>query len=93
MKSQPLITAEVAHARRTVEVAKAAELAEKYPGWRVFSSRDSRVRMATRCAGSQAFIDDGVFSQTLLADDWDDLEAQLRQQAQADAMRSYEVAP
>jgi hypothetical protein len=89
MASRQLVKAETAHAERMADTAKAAEIAERFPGWKVFSSRDGKTRVATR-TGDQRAVDDGVWAATLIADDWDDLEKQLAVQAQHDAMRTYE---
>jgi hypothetical protein len=72
------------------DTARAAEVAQRFPGWKVFSSRDGRQRVATR-TGGQRVIDDGVWAATLIADTWTDLEQQLAEQAQRDAERTYEV--
>jgi hypothetical protein len=72
------------------DTRKAAEVAERWPGWKVFSSRDAKTRVATR-TGNLKNPDDGIWSATLLADDWEDLELQLKVQSQHDAMRTYEV--
>jgi hypothetical protein len=92
MASRPLLAAESAHAARMEDTAKAAELTERFTGWKAFSSRDGGTRVATR-TGNQAPPDgdDDVWAATLLADDWTDLEQQLAAQAQHDAMRTYEA--
>jgi hypothetical protein len=71
MASRQLVKAEMAHAERMADTAKAAEIAERFPGWKVFSSRDGKTRVATR-TGDQRAVDDGVWAATLIAYDWDD---------------------
>lgn len=88
--SRQLVKTETAHAQRTADTAKAAEVAQRYTGWNVWSSRDGRTRVATR-TGEQQDPDDDVWAATLIADTWTDLELQLAVQAQRDAERTYEV--
>ena len=91
MASRSLLAAETAHARRMADTARAAEIAQRFTGWKVFSSRDGNQQIATR-TGNQAPPDgDDVWAATLIADSWTDLELQLKVQAQRDAERSYEV--
>ena len=92
MASRSLLAADTAHARRMADTARAAEMAQRFTGWKVFSSRDGNHRIATR-TGNQAPPDgdDDVWAATLIADSWTDLEQQLAEQAQHDAERSYEV--
>jgi hypothetical protein len=72
------------------DTAKAAEVAERYPGWRVFSSRGGENRVATRTGDQQPPDgDDDIWASTLIADTWTDLELQLKVQAQHDAERTY----
>jgi 3'-phosphoadenosine 5'-phosphosulfate sulfotransferase len=93
MKSQPLVTAEVARARRTVEAVAAAEITERFPGWHVFSSRGGDKRLATRTGNQHPPDgDDAVWAATLIGDSWRDLELQLAEQAQHDAELTYQVA-
>lgn len=91
MASRQLATAEAALAARMADTQKAAEVAEKFAGWKVFSSRDGRNRVATR-TGNQTppAGDDDVWAASLIADSWMDLEQQLAEQAQADAERTYQ---
>jgi hypothetical protein len=90
MASRQLHAAETAHAARTEDTRKAAELTEQFPGWKAFSSRDGRTRVATRTGNQRPPDgDDPVWAATLLAESWTDLELQLKEQAQADAMRTY----
>jgi hypothetical protein len=86
--SRPLLAAEAARARHTAETQRAAEIAERYPGWTVWSSRDGRQRVATR-SGHPAAVDDGAWEATVIADTWTDLELRLAVQAQCDAERTY----
>jgi hypothetical protein len=85
MASQQLVKAEAAHAARTADAQKAAEVAERYPGWRVFSSRDGSNRLATRVNQGPPDGDDDTWAATLIADSWTDLELQLKVQVQHDA--------
>jgi hypothetical protein len=74
------------------DTAKAAEVAERFPGWKVFSSRDGRTRVATRTGDQRPPDgDDDVWAATVIADTWTDLELQLAEQAQHDAERTYEA--
>jgi hypothetical protein len=90
MASRQLVKAETAHAARMADTAKAAEVAERFPGWKVFSSRDGRTRVATRTGDQRPPDgDDNIWAATVIADSWTDLELQLAEQAQADALRTY----
>jgi hypothetical protein len=67
---------------------KAAEVAERFPGWIVWTaSKGSPV--ATR-AGSQRPPEpyDGVWCQTVIADDWTELESALAEQRAYDEARA-----
>lgn len=81
-----------AEAARTEDIsgdlAKARELMQQFDGWHVFSSRNNKVRLATR-RGKQTGPDDGTWAATLLGDSWTDLERQLAEQAQHDAELTY----
>ncbi len=88
MASRQLLKAEIAQARRTTDAAKAAEVAERFPGWAVWSSRDGKARVATR-SGNPTPVDDGVWETTVIADTWTGLELRLAVQAQHDAERTY----
>ena len=90
MASRQLRTTESAHAARTEDTRRAEELTEQFTGWKAFSSRDGRTRVATRTTAlDPPDADDPVWAATLLADSWTDLELQLKEQAQADALRTY----
>jgi hypothetical protein len=93
MASRSLLTAEAAHAQRTADTQKAAEVAQRFTGWSVWSSRDGKTRVATR-TGNQTPPDgdDSAWTQTVIADTWTDLELQLAGQAQCDAERTYDAA-
>jgi hypothetical protein len=92
MASRMLVKAEMAHAERMADTTKAAEIAERFTGWKVFSSRDGSQRLATRTGDQQPPDgDDDTWAATLIADTWTDLEGQLAVQAQHDAERTYEV--
>jgi hypothetical protein len=92
MASRPLLTAEAAHARRAADAQHAAEIAERFAGWHVFSSRDGKARLATRTGNQQPPTGDSVWAATVVADTWDDLERQLAGQQQNDAERTYDIA-
>jgi hypothetical protein len=92
MASRPLLAAETAHARRMADMATASEVAQRFTGWKVFSSRDGMTRVATRTGNPvPPDDDDNVWAATLIADSWTDLEQQLAEQAQRDAERTYEA--
>ena len=82
MASGPLLTAEAAHARHIAERQKAAEVAERYPGWHVWCTRDGRARVATRTGSPQPpEDDDSTWCLTVIEDDWPQLEKALAAQA------------
>lgn len=96
MASRQLAATWAAQAARTEDIAgdlaKARELEQRFTGWHVFSSRNNRTRIATRTGNQRPPAgDDDVWAATLLADSWTDLEQQLAEQAQADAIRTSEV--
>ena len=92
MASRAIVRVQIADAERAADLATAHEIAQAYPGWAVWSSRDGVTRVATRTGNQRPPDgDDPVWARTLLADSWTDLRAQLAEQAQADAMRTYEV--
>jgi hypothetical protein len=70
---------------------KSAEVAERYPGWIVWTARKG-TPVATRSGNQQPPAKDAVWAQTIIADDWPQLEAQLAEQAQHDAERTYDIA-
>jgi len=90
MASRQLAKTESAHTARMADMQKAAELTDRFAGWKAFSSRDGSTRVATR-TGNQKDPDDGVWAASLIADSWTDLELQLAEQAQADALRTYQA--
>lgn len=78
--ANPLLTAEAARERRMAEQQKAAEMAERFPGWQVRSARKGNARVATRTDNQRPPEDDaGTWTQTVIADNWAELERQLRQ--------------
>jgi hypothetical protein len=93
MASRPLLTAEAPYARHTADAQRATEVAERFHGWHVFSSRDGKARLATRTGNQQPPTggDDG-WAATVIADDWEDLERQLTEQSRLDAERSCDIA-
>jgi hypothetical protein len=86
---RPLVAAQASHDRHQQERHRAAEIAERYPGWTVWASRDSKTCVATRTGGAKD-PGDGVWAATLICDDWTKLEADLAAQARADAERTYQ---
>ena len=92
MASQPMLITEAAHAQRMADVARAAEVAERFNGWQVFSSRDGKARLATRTGNQQPPTGDGTWAATVVADSWDDLERQLTEQQQHDTEQSHGAA-
>jgi hypothetical protein len=78
----PVLTTEAAEQKQ-----KAAELAERYTGWLVWSARKGKAKVATRAGGDLPDLADGVYAATLIADDWIGLEQQLAEQARHDADR------
>jgi hypothetical protein len=90
MASRPLLTAEAAHTRHMAEQQRAAEVAQRFPGWHVWSARKGNTRVATRTGDQRPPDgDNGTWTQTVIADDWTQLEAELAVQAQYDAERTY----
>ncbi|HEX3517121.1 MAG TPA: hypothetical protein VHT26_24280 [Trebonia sp.] len=77
----------------TTERQKAAEVAQSYPGWTIWTTRNGSP-VATRTGGQRAPAadDSGTWAATLIADDWTDLTTQLAVQAQFDAERTYDTA-
>lgn len=71
--------------RKQEQAAQCEETAGRYPGWRVWTTREGSP-VATR-TGNPAFVDDGVWAQTIIADNWDELRRQLAEQAGSDAAR------
>jgi hypothetical protein len=66
---------------------KAAEVAERFAGWTVWVTAQGSP-VATRSGGQRApEPDDGNWAQTLMADDWPELETELAAQAKYDAER------
>lgn len=72
---------------------KSAELAQRFTGWTVWVTAQGSP-VATR-SGRQRPPDpyDGTWAQTLIADDWAGLEAELAAQARHDAERRSNQAP
>jgi hypothetical protein len=68
---------------------KAHELAERFPGWHVLSSRDGSSRVATRTGNQEGPDGDRKWAASLIGDSWTDLELQLQVQAQHDAELTY----
>lgn len=89
--ARQLAQVEEAHAARMVDAARAHEIAERFAGWHVFSSRNGRTRLATRTGNQKNPGDDDLWAQSLICDDWAELEAALAVQAQHDAELTYEV--
>jgi hypothetical protein len=55
----------------------------------VWSARKGITRLATRTGDQAPPEPQGNWAQTVMADDWADLERQLAEQAQRDAERTY----
>jgi hypothetical protein len=66
---------------------KAVELARRFPGWTVWVTAQGSP-VATR-SGGQWLPEpyDGKWAKTVMADDWDELETELAEQAKFDAER------
>ena len=96
MASRQLAATWAAEAARVEDIAgdltRARELMQQFGGWHVFSSRKNETRLATRTGNQRCPAGDATWAATLLADDWHDLEQQLKEQAQHDAELTYEVA-
>jgi hypothetical protein len=90
MASRSLATVEKAHAQRAADTQRAAELAERYAGWVVWSARDGLMRLATRAGDNQQppAGDDPIWSRTLIEENWNKLDVALAEQAQADQRRA-----
>jgi hypothetical protein len=63
----------------TERVNKAAEVAQRFPGWIVWTASKG-TPVATRTGNQRPPAKDGVWSQTVIADSWEQLEAQLAEQ-------------
>jgi hypothetical protein len=85
--ARPLVAAEAGYDWHKQERQKAAEVAERYPGWTVWTARNGKSHVATR-SGNQKDPDDGTWAASLIADDWTQLEKELAAQAQHDAERT-----
>ena len=72
--------------RKQEQAAQCEETTGRYPGWRVWTTREGSP-VATR-TGNPVFVDDGVWAQTIIADNWDELGQQLAEQASSDAARA-----
>jgi hypothetical protein len=92
MASQTMLKTEAARAQRIADVARAAEVAERFDGWHVFSSRDGKARLATRTGNQQPPTGDGTWAATVVANSWDDLERLLTEQQQHDTERNHGAA-
>jgi hypothetical protein len=67
-------------------VSKATELAKAHTGWIIWETRP----IATRARGNhrQPSRLDGTYAETLVGDNWDDLDGKLTEQDANDAARS-----
>src|ERR1700684_1500573 len=66
---------------------KASEVAQRFTGWTVWVTAQGSP-VATRSGGQRApEPDDGNWAQTLMTDDWPELETELAAQAKYDAKR------
>lgn len=70
----------------TTEAWCASDIAQRHPGWLVWTSRP----IATRAATGRPPLDDGVWAATVIADDWAELEAKLAEQDANDAAQARE---
>jgi hypothetical protein len=61
------------------ERQKAAEVAERFPGWIIWTASKG-TPVATRTGNQRPPAKDGTWAQTIIADDWAQLEAQLAAQ-------------
>jgi hypothetical protein len=69
------------------EWRKAAEVAQRFTGWTVWLTAQGRP-VATRSGGQRPPKPyDGNWAQTVIANDWDELEAELTAQARYDKER------
>ena len=75
--------------RKQQQAAQCEETAGRYPGWRVWTTREGSP-VATR-TGNPVFVDDGVWAQTIIADHWDELGQKLTEQASNDASRATQA--
>jgi hypothetical protein len=84
------VAAKVAEAEHAAGMSAAkivvSEFAEAWPGWRVWLTREGRSVVATRL-GPQHPVDDDRWARTVIADDLDELQRELVEQAQCDAAR------
>ena len=90
MASRPLLTAEAAHEQRTPDQQRATEIAQKYPGWHVWTARKGITRIATRTGDQKPPDPANGWEQTVMGDNWTELEQGLAVQAQRDAARTYQ---
>jgi hypothetical protein len=66
---------------------RAAEVARQWPGWHVWvAGKGSPV--ATRTGNQRPPANDGTWAQTIMADNWAELERELAGQAANDAARA-----
>jgi hypothetical protein len=66
------------------DVQSATALAHKHPGWSVWTSRPT----ATRTRTGARPRNDGIWAATIEADSYEELDAKLAEQDQADADRT-----
>ena len=83
--SKQLTRTREADEQRAADRQKAAEVAQRFPGWQIFTTRDRRARVATRTGSQQPPANDTTWAATLMGDTWQDLEQQLAAQAEHDA--------
>ena len=78
--------------RTQVQAAQCDEAtAGQFPGWRVWTTREGSP-VATR-TGHPTFIDDGIWAQTIIADNRSELEEKLAEQADNDAAHAERARP
>jgi hypothetical protein len=71
---------------------RAADVARRFAGWAVWVTAQGSP-VATRSGGQRPpEPDDGTWTQTVIADDWDELETELAVQARHDQARAASQA-
>jgi hypothetical protein len=77
--------------RKQQQAAQCEETAGRFPGWHIWTTREGSP-VATR-TGNPVVIDDGTWAQTIIADNWDELEQRLADQTRNDAAHSTQARP
>ena len=84
MASPQLSAAQAGLDARAADRLKAAEIAQRFTGWYVFTTRDGTSHVATRTGNQQPPANDDTWAATVICDRWPDLEAALVEQQQHD---------